>query len=1026
MPETRFKSITASKKIKLLIKPESHEVVELSKAAKKLIPLSTLASKQLKISDIFKTRKIASELKKLNASHLKKKIEIDNILLKNSSDNRKYLIKAVLIESQKKKFVECTLVQKKKKRNEVSSASNATDVDKILKENTKFHKIFEFSLLMIFVVDENGFIKDVNKSGANYLGYEVDELLNISITRNFSKADSRIVTNTINKCLKNPNESHTLELKQIKKIGEKIWSRIKLNTISMNGSGHEILFVCEDISEIKNSKSLTEEVEIKLKQFVDASPLGAHIYELNDKDELIFSGYNPSADKILNIDHSQLLNKNIYEAFPKLLNTDIPKIYKAIAKNGREINYGIVNYRDKNIRGSFDVSAVQIEPGKVAAFFYDISDRKKSENELRYSKQMLQLILDNVPQRIFWKDLDSNYLGCNTNFAKDAGLTNPDDILFTNDFDMPWKSSEADYYRLIDSEVIKNDKPVFHLIEPQTHLDGKIAWLETNKVPLHDEEGNVVGILGTYEDITERKKAEEALKESEQRFRSLVDNMIEATLIIDWNGFIIFANKSAARLVGLESPNHGIGKKVFDFLHPDDKLKVLEAIVNVKDSTEPFTDEYRIKTIKGEDRWVESLGTKTVFSNKNCILVTLRDVTGRKYEEIELREAKDKAEEMSKLKSNFLANMSHELRTPLVGILGFAEILREKLKEKQISDMADKIYTSANRLMDTLNSLLDLSKIEAKKVEVNLKPYRIPELVESQIQLFEAVAERKNLFLRIDYSDPNLFANVDEKIFRQIVNNLVNNALKYTFTGGANVKVDTVEEGKQNYVRVRVKDSGIGIPEESLGLIFQEFRQVSEGFNRHFEGTGLGLTITKNFVELMNGKIHVKSAVGSGSTFSVLFPLIHVFEQVENNESSNVETDLSTERNIISENKIKLLVVDNDNASCDIIKLFLKDSCEMEFADSGEKAFRLVNEKMFDIILMDINLGKGMSGIETTREIKKIDRYKNVPVVAITGFAMRGDKEEFILAGCSHYLSKPFSRSKLFKLLSEITVEKKT
>ena len=379
---------------------------------------------------------------------------------------------------------------------------------------------------------------------------------------------------------------------------------------------------------------------------------------------------------------------------------------------------------------------------------------------------------------------------------------------------------------------------------------------------------------------------------------------------------------------------------------------------------------------------------------------------------------------MNKIKSNFLANMSHELRTPLVGILGFAELLRERLKEKHTGEMADRILTSANRLMDTLNLLLDLSKIEAKKVDIYLKPNRIPEIVESQIQLFEAVAERKNLFLQTEIADQNLFANIDEQIFRQVINNLVNNALKYTYTGGVLVSVNSMKEESKSFVQISVKDSGIGIPQESLGLIFQEFRQVSEGFNRHFEGTGLGLTITKNFVEMMDGQIRVKSTVGSGSTFSVLLPLVEVFDQVEIKKASPVDVEKLIDKNLASEFKPRLLVVDNDESSRDIIKLFLKDICEMEFADSGEKAFRSVNDKKFDIILMDINLGKGMSGIETTKEIKKIERYKNVPVVAITGFAMRGDKEEFIQAGCTHYLSKPFSRSKLIKLLSEITLNK--
>jgi CheY-like chemotaxis protein len=221
-----------------------------------------------------------------------------------------------------------------------------------------------------------------------------------------------------------------------------------------------------------------------------------------------------------------------------------------------------------------------------------------------------------------------------------------------------------------------------------------------------------------------------------------------------------------------------------------------------------------------------------------------------------------------------------------------------------------------------------------------------------------------------------------------------------------------------------VKDSGIGIPEESLGLIFQEFRQVSEGFNRHFEGTGLGLTITKNFIEMMDGNIKVKSTVGSGSTFTVMFPLIQNYAQVEVEKVGEVDNDKFTQKTLAPGEKPNLLIVDNDDSSRDIIKLFLKDLYNMEFADSGEKAFRIVNDKKFDIILMDINLGKGMSGVETTKEIKKIERYKNVPIVAITGFAMRGDREEFLQAGCTHYLSKPFSRAKLIKLLDEITTSK--
>ncbi|OGU65863.1 MAG: hypothetical protein A2W30_08525 [Ignavibacteria bacterium RBG_16_36_9] len=186
----------------------------------------------------------------------------------------------------------------------------------------------------------------------------------------------------------------------------------------------------------------------------------------------------------------------------------------------------------------------------------------------------------------------------------------------------------------------------------------------------------------------------------------------------------------------------------------------------------------------------------------------------------------------------------------------------------------------------------------------------------------------------------------------------------------------------------------------------------------------MGLTITKNFVEMMDGQIRVKSTVGSGSNFTVLFPLLKDYKQLEVQKVDEVNNEKIIEKDFALEFKPTLLVVDNDESSRDIIKLFLKDVCNADFVDSGEKAFRTINEKQYDIILMDINLGKGMSGVEATKEIKKIESYKSIPIVAITGFAMRGDREEFIQAGCTHYLSKPFSRAKLMKLISEIASTK--
>jgi PAS domain S-box-containing protein len=1176
-------------------------------------------------------------------------------------------VEVVAVKMETRKLLEVKFSKNDKRINNENSSEETKRI------NSKLKSIFDNNPLMIFIVNEKGIINEVNRPGARELGYKVNELLGKPVTNVFLKEDRKKVKNHILECFKHPGKLFNWEIRKIRKNGEVIWVKENACTINSNGKNSEVLIVCDNITKIKEAEELESDSIKKIQFVLDAAPLGIHIYELKNNGDLVLSGYNSAAKRILGIDHSALINKKIEAAFPDLVGTKIPDIYKKIAANGIRLENEIVEYEDKCLKGVFDVSGVQIAPGKMATFFTDITEKQKvfdklekselkfkslfelandaifimdqeifidcnektlelfgckkeeiigkppydfsperqpdgrdskekalekikaalsgipqrfewkhkklngelfdaevslniiqlgedtfiqaivrditkrkiteeqilmlahalksiyesvcitdmmdniifvnkslcnsfgytdkeligkhisllrsernqdnilnqilpatlkggwngeiinkrkdgsefpaststsvirnddgkpialitvalditgrklAENELRNSKQMLQLILDNIPQRIFWKDINSKYLGCNKNFAKDAGFSSPLDIIGSTDYDMPWKSTETDYYRSIDSKVMSSDKPIYHIIEPQTHLDGQISWLETNKIPLHDELGKVVGILGTYEDITERKKAEEALKESEERFRSLIDNMIEAALIIDWNGEIIFANNSAAKMVGLDDPNQGIGKKVFDFLHPDFITRVLNVLAKARKYTQPIIDEYLIKTIDGVDKWVESLGTKIMFANKNSILVTLRDVTERKNTERQLKIAKEQAEELNNIKSNFLANMSHELRTPLVGILGFAELLKEELKKEELKEMADRILISGNRLMETLNSVLDLSRIEANKVDLKIWPHRLAELVRSQVQLFEAVAERKTLYLKTNIIEENVSSEVDEQIFRQIINNLVNNALKYTLTGGIIVTLDSIYDGSNNYARITVKDSGIGIPEESLGMIFQEFRQVSEGFSRHFEGTGLGLTITKKFVEIMNGRIGVVSKVGSGSTFTVLFPLVKDYGVEEANTFQ--ETELI--RDELEENDIdhqpKVLVVENDEASRDITRLFLRKICNLEFAESGEEAIKMVGQTNYDIILMDINLGIGMSGIDTTKQIRKINGYKNIPIVALTGFAMRGDREEFIKAGCTHYLSKPFSKQGIIKLVKNIIHDK--
>lgn len=229
-------------------------------------------------------------------------------------------------------------------------------------------------------------------------------------------------------------------------------------------------------------------------------------------------------------------------------------------------------------------------------------------------------------------------------------------------------------------------------------------------------------------------------------------------------------------------------------------------------------------------------------------------------------------EEAKKLKSVFLDNMSHELRTPITVILGYAGILYEEIQDPDLKEMAEIILKSSNRLTDSLNLLLDQSDIDSNRLQVELKDVNLAEIISKNYNVYKPVVEDKGLQFSYTPNVNEAYCRIDEKMFNKVLSNLLNNAVKFTEKGGINISLDQEERGEQNYFRVDVSDTGSGIPEDKQSLIFEAFRQVSEGMNRLHQGTGLGLSVSKKFIELMNGEMSVKSELNKGSTFSLTFP----------------------------------------------------------------------------------------------------------------------------------------------------------
>ncbi len=380
---------------------------------------------------------------------------------------------------------------------------------------------------------------------------------------------------------------------------------------------------------------------------------------------------------------------------------------------------------------------------------------------------------------------------------------------------------------------------------------------------------------------------------------------------------------------------------------------------------------------------------------------------------VELISAKEQAEEMNKLKSIFLANMSHELRTPLISILGFAELLQLELLNAEQLELVDQVLKGGRRLNLTLNSILEWSKLESEKLSLKLSPFNLSQEIQKNIALYLPMANLKKLFIRSEFCDPNLIATIDTGLFDKAFFQLIHNAIKFTDKGGIIVALNQIKKEEVVWAVIQITDTGIGIPKENLDKIFVEFRQSSEGPSRSYEGSGLGLSIAKKMIELMNGKIEIESEIGKGSTFSIWLPAV-LDEKALNlkieEKRKTIEVNPAIRKTDLA--PIVLLVEDNQSNRMLVNRMLGKDFRVQE-AEDGFTGIALASQNLFNLILMDINLGYGISGIETMQGIRKIPGYFKVPIIAVTAYAMFGDKERLLKEGFDDYIQKPFTKEEL-------------
>lgn len=521
-------------------------------------------------------------------------------------------------------------------------------------------------------------------------------------------------------------------------------------------------------------------------------------------------------------------------------------------------------------------------------------------------------------------------------------------------------------------------------------------------------------ILSIVRDITEKKESEENIR----KLSRVVEQSPAAIVITDVNGIIEYVNKKFTEVTGytydeVKKENPRILKS--GFMSKESYKEMWQTILAGKE----WFGEFHNKKKSGELYW-EAASISPIYDSKGRIsnfLAIKQDITEQKRMTSELIEAKNKAEEMNKVKSYFFANMSHELRTPFVGILGFAELLSESLQDEELKNYALQIVKSGKRLTDTLNKILNVTRLEYDKFELNIKNIEINKFIEETAKLYSQTAKANGNTIKLDLDFDILTIKTDEKLLEEILNNLISNAVKYTQNGLIKISSRRVCINDQDNLEIVVSDTGVGIPKDLQNIVWHEFRQVSEGYNRSFEGTGLGLAITKKCAELLGGVILLESEMNKGSVFSFYLPLINEENLIQtDSQAENTKEQIKNNRN--KEHKTKLLYVEDDPIALEYIAIVLKKLYDVFTASTYDSAIELVTKNQFDVLMLDINLGRGKNGIELMQQIRKIDAYKNKPIVAITAYAAEADKTEFLSKGFSSYLSKPFTSAELKDLLS--------
>ncbi|MFK8080658.1 MAG: response regulator [Granulosicoccus sp.] len=654
-----------------------------------------------------------------------------------------------------------------------------------------------------------------------------------------------------------------------------------------------------------------------------------------------------------------------------------------------------------------------------------ISTKAQVQKSLDFTRR----VLDSLYVFVGVCDLEGNLIEANQAAIRAANLQ-PEDVLNKPFIDAYWWSHSKESQHKLQGAIDAARRGESSRFDVQICLvDNQNATIDFQMVPMLDDRGNITHLVPSAIDVTDRRQIERALEYSEASARTLLSEIEEiyatapiGLCVLDKELRYVRINEHLAQINGLSVADH-IGQSVLDVV-PDVARNAVESLRQIFETGEPLLG----IALSGETlyepgimrHWVESFHpVRSKDGEIDRISIVAEEVTHRVQHEAHVEKMRIKAERANRSKSEFLANMSHEIRTPMTAILGFADLLSTQVSDSQSLQSIETIRRNGLYLIELLDDILDLSRIEANKFDLELAAISPVSIMEQIGELMQVRADQQAVSLSIEYvGDVPVTIKNDPTRLRQILVNIVGNAIKFTGKGCVTLSLSYLDESEPG-VQFTVTDTGIGMSQEQLTHIFEAFAQADSTISRRYGGSGLGLAICNRLVKRLGGHLSIESEPGVGTTVQVRFPVGLDGPVVLEPPNVNLPASMSTAAVDTSINlPFRILAVDDKHDVLMVVRRILeKAGADVSYAESGQKAMDLfdstrLSSRPFDAVILDMHMPE-VDGFEVVKRLR--ERGEILPVIALTADAMKGGREKCLQAGCTDYITKPIDRQLLLK-----------